>query len=57
MSQVKKARAPESAAALGSLVLSALVFARRPLPNNDGVYYLLAAEAFARDGLTAAIAI
>ena len=50
-------RAPEIVAALGSLALSAIVLARRPLPNNDGVYYLLAADAFARDGLSAASAI
>ena len=46
--------APAVAAALGSALLSAAVLLRRPLVNNDGVYYLLAAEAFARDGLDAA---
>lgn len=51
------AHAPELAAALGSLVLSAIVLIRSPLPNNDGVYYLLAADTFMRDGLAAASAI
>lgn len=50
-------RTPEMAAALGSLVLSAVVLLRSPLPNNDGVYYLLAADTFMRDGLAAATAI
>ncbi len=54
---MRGARAPEIAATLGSLALSAAVLARRQLPNNDGVYYLLAAEAFARDGLGASSAI
>jgi hypothetical protein len=49
--------APAIAAAAGSLVLSALVLLRRPLVNNDGVYYLLAAEAYARDGFAAARAV
>ena len=50
-------RAPEIVAAMGSLALSVVVLALRPLPNNDGVYYLLTADAFARHGLSAASAI
>jgi hypothetical protein len=52
-----RVHAPALAAALGSALLSAAVLLRRPLVNNDGVYYLLAAEAFARDGLDAARAV
>lgn len=46
--------APEIAAGIGSAALSAVALVGRPLVNNDGVFYLLAAEAFARDGLDAA---
>lgn len=48
------AHAPAIAAGLGSVALSALVLARRPLVNNDGVFYLMAAEAFENGGLDAA---
>ena len=44
-------------AGLGSAALSAVVLFRQPLVNNDGVYYLLAAEAYARDGFGAARAV
>ena len=49
--------APAIAAAIGSVALSAIVLVRRPLVNNDGIYYLLAAEAYARDGFGAARAV
>lgn len=50
-------RTPELAAAAGSLALSALALAPPPLPNNDGVLYIVAAEAFRRSGLEAAAAL
>ena len=52
-----RVHAPALAAGLGSALLSAAVLLRRPLVNNDGVYYLLAAEAWARGGLEAARAV
>src|SRR6187401_2633343 len=52
-----RVHAPALAAGLGSALLSAAVLLRRPLLNNDGVYYLLAAEAFAGGGLDAARAV
>ena len=51
------AHAPALAAAAASALLSAAVLLRRPLVNNDGVYYMLAAEAFAEGGLAAARAV
>lgn len=44
-------------AGAGSAVLSALALLPRPLVNNDGIVYLVAAEAFTRDGFDAARAI
>ena len=52
-----RVHAPALAAGLGSALLSAAVLLRRPLFNNDGAYYLLAAEAWAREGLDAARAV
>lgn len=49
-----KGRAPEAAAVSGSLLLSAAVHLQPSLPNNDGVFYILSAEAFAQGGLRAA---
>ena len=46
--------APAAAAFAASLALSAAVLARRPLVNNDGIFYLLAADAFTRDGFAVA---
>jgi hypothetical protein len=48
---------PLIVAGVGSAVLSALALLPRPLVNNDGIVYLVAAEAFARDGFDAARAI
>ena len=48
---------PLIVAGVGSAVLSALALRPRPLVNNDGIVYLVAAEAFARDGFEAARAI
>src|SRR5688572_18711600 len=48
---------PMIVAGAGSALLSALVLLPRPLVNNDGIVYLAAAEAFARDGFAAARAI
>lgn len=49
-----RGRAPEATAASLSLGLSAAVQAQQSLPNNDGVFYILSAEAFARGGIGAA---
>jgi hypothetical protein len=46
--------APAAAAFAASLALSVPVAVRRPLVNNDGVFYLLAADAFTRDGFAVA---
>lgn len=48
---------PMLAAGVGSAILSLVAFLPRPLVNNDGVLYLVAAEAYARDGFGAARAI
>jgi hypothetical protein len=47
-------RAPPVLAALASLVLSAIAVLRSPLINNDGIWYLQAAETFVRSGFRAA---
>lgn len=53
-SPLLEGRAPEAVAASGSLLLSAAVHLQRSLPNNDGVFYILSAEAFAQGGIRAA---
>lgn len=45
---------PMIAAGVGSVLLSALALLPRPLVNNDGILYLVAAEEFARGGFGAA---
>src|SRR6187401_2104319 len=45
---------PAIAAGIGSALLSALTLLPRPLVNNDGILYLVAADAYARGGFGAA---
>jgi hypothetical protein len=45
---------PAIAAGIGSAILSVLALLPRPLVNNDGILYLVAADAYARGGFGAA---